>query len=87
MHRSPDPLVLALMFGPGSWPAVRYDSASGLWRMLYTPNPTVASGGGDYRTAQVYAVCSKSLAYGSWSYAPHNPRGGGGCIRPADPQP
>jgi hypothetical protein len=65
------PADKGMMFGPGSCPAVRYDSASGFWHMLYTPNPTVASG--DYRTWQVYAVRSKSLAYGSWQLSPHNP--------------
>ena len=60
-----------LMFGPGSCPALRFDRATGYWHMLYTPNPTVA--GGDYRTWQVYAARSKTLAFGSWEMSPLNP--------------
>ena len=59
------------VFGPGSCPALRYDKASGYWHMLYTPNPTV--GGGDYRTWQIYAARSKTLATGSWELSPMNP--------------
>lgn len=65
------PVTKGLMFGPGSCPALRYDAASGYWHMLYTPNPTVA--GGDYRTWQIYAARSKTLAEGSWESSPLNP--------------
>ena len=68
---SPPPVKPARVFGPGSCPALRYDSASGYWHMLYTPNPTV--GGGDYRTWQVVAARSKTLASGSWEHSPLNP--------------
>jgi hypothetical protein len=62
---------LARVFGPGSCPALRYDAASGYWHMLYTPNPTVS--GGDYRTWQVYAARSRTLATGSWEHSTLNP--------------
>ena len=65
------PVVPERVFGPGSCPALRYDKASGYWHMLYTPNPTV--GGGDYRTWQIYAARSKTLATGSWELSPMNP--------------
>eukprot|EP00041_Stephanoeca_diplocostata_P007663 m.110287 g.110287 ORF g.110287 m.110287 type:complete len:281 (+) comp16979_c0_seq5:1973-2815(+) len=60
-----------LVFGPGSCPALRFDAASGYWHMLYTPNPTVPGGG--YRTWQIYAARSKTLAAGSWELSPQNP--------------
>ena len=60
-----------LMFGPGSCPALRYDSGSGFWHLLYTPNPTVPDG--DYRTWQVWAARSRTLAFGSWTMSPMNP--------------
>lgn len=59
------------VFGPGSCPALRYDVASGYWHMLYTPNPTVKGGG--YRTWQIYAARSRTLASGSWEHSPLNP--------------
>ena len=69
---APPPAVKpARIFGPGSCPALRYDSKSGYWHMLWTPNPTV--GGGDYRTWQVVAARSKTLATGSWEHSPLNP--------------
>ena len=60
-----------LMFGPGSCPALRYDASSGFWHMLYTPNPTVP--GGDYRTWQIWAARSRTLASKSWALSPVNP--------------
>jgi hypothetical protein len=66
-HTMPD----GLMFGPGSCPALRFDSATGYWHMLYTPNPTVS--GGDYRTWQIWAARSKTLRYGEWELSPNNP--------------
>lgn len=65
------PASRGLMFGPGSCPALRYDAETGYWHMMYTPNPTVA--GGDYRTWQIYATRSKTLADGSWEASPLNP--------------
>ena len=65
------PAKKGLMFGPGSCPALRYDVASGYWQMLWTPNPTVS--GGDYRTWQIYAARSKTLAFGEWERSPLNP--------------
>ena len=68
----PPPAVQpARVFGPGYCPCLRYDKASGYWHMLYTPNPTVS--GGDYRTWQIYAARSKTLATGSWEKSTLNP--------------
>lgn len=65
------PGSVTLGAGPGSCPALRYDSASGYWQLLYTPNPTVRAGG--YRTWQIYAMRSRSLATGTWEASPNNP--------------
>jgi len=65
------PGSVSLGAGRGSCPALRYDATSGYWHVLYTPNPTVPGGG--YRTWQIYAMRSKSLASGSWEPSPSNP--------------
>lgn len=65
------PVTPARIFGPGSCPALRYDNATGYWHMLYTPNPTVPNGG--YRTWQIYAARSRTLASRSWEKSGLNP--------------